>query len=43
VLHLVEHAGLHPLIDRVLPLAEAAEGLRLLVHGEAFGKVVLQP
>ena len=43
VLRLVEHAGLHPLIDRVLPLAQAAEGLRLLADGEAFGKVVLQP
>ena len=43
VLRLVEHTGLHPLIDRVLPLAEAAEGLRLLADGEAFGKVVLQP
>jgi NADPH:quinone reductase-like Zn-dependent oxidoreductase len=43
VLRLVEHAGLHPLIDRVLPLAEAAEGLRLLADGEAFGKIVLEP
>ena len=43
VLRVVEHTGLHPLIDRVLPLAEAAEGLRLLVDGEAFGKVVLEP
>ena len=43
VLRLVEHAGLHPLIDRVLPLTEAAEGLRLLADGVAFGKVVLQP
>ena len=41
VLRLVEHAGLHPVIDRVLPLAEAAEGLRLLADGEAFGKIVL--
>ena len=43
VLRLMEHTGLHPLIARVLPLAEAAEGLRLLVDGEAFGKVVLEP
>ncbi|HEY5787402.1 MAG TPA: zinc-binding dehydrogenase [Microlunatus sp.] len=43
VLRLVQHAGLHPVIDRVLPLAEAAEGLRLLADGEAFGKVVLEP
>ena len=26
VLRLVEHAGLHPVIDRVLPLGEAARG-----------------
>ena len=43
VLQLVQHAGLHPVVDRVLPLADAAEGLRLLADGEAFGKVVLQP
>ena len=43
VLRLVEQAGLNPVIDRVLPLAEAAEGLRLLADGEAFGKIVLEP
>ncbi len=43
VLRLVDHADLRPVIDRVLPLADAAEGLRLLADGEAFGKVVLQP
>lgn len=34
---------LNPLIDRILPLEEAAEGHRLLEEGEVFGKVVLQP
>ena len=43
VLRLVDHADLRPVIDRVLPLADAAEGLRLLADGEAFGKVVLEP
>ncbi len=43
VLRLVEVAELHPVIDRVLPLRDAAEGLRLLADGEAFGKVVLEP
>jgi NADPH:quinone reductase-like Zn-dependent oxidoreductase len=43
VLRLVEHSGLHPVIDRVLPLRDAREGLRLLADGEAFGKVVLEP
>lgn len=34
---------LNPVIDRILPLEEAAEGHRLLEEGEVFGKVVLQP
>jgi NADPH:quinone reductase-like Zn-dependent oxidoreductase len=43
VVRLVEIAGLHPIVDRVLPLPDAAEGLRLLADGEVFGKVVLEP
>ncbi len=33
--------GLRPLIDRELPLAEAAEALREMQSGEVFGKLVL--
>jgi len=33
---------LRPVIDRVLPLAEAREGHRLLAQREQFGKVVLE-
>jgi NADPH:quinone reductase-like Zn-dependent oxidoreductase len=32
-----------PLVDDVLPLAEAAEGLRRLEAGEVFGKLVVRP
>lgn len=34
--------GVRPLIDRVLPLADAAEGFAALQAGAAFGKVVLR-
>ena len=35
--------GLRPLVDRVLPLASAAEGFAALVDGDVFGKVVFTP
>ena len=34
---------LHPVVDSVLPLSEAADGHRRLEAGEQFGKVVLRP
>lgn len=34
---------LHPVVDRVLPLARAADGHRALEAREAFGKIVLEP
>lgn len=34
---------LEPVVDRVLPLARAAEGHRVLERREAFGRVVLEP
>ena len=34
---------LQPVVDRVLPLARAAEGHRVLEAREAFGRVVLEP
>jgi NADPH:quinone reductase-like Zn-dependent oxidoreductase len=34
---------LEPVVSRVLPLAQAAEGHRILERREAFGRVVLQP
>jgi NADPH:quinone reductase-like Zn-dependent oxidoreductase len=35
--------GVRPLVDRVLPLCEAAEAYRLMAEGDLFGKVVLTP
>lgn len=43
VTQLVEQTGLRPVIDRVIPLADAASGIAALAAGEVFGKVVLTP
>ena len=43
VVRLVENAGLHPLVDRVIPLSEAASGIAAVAAGEVFGKIVLEP
>ncbi len=43
LLALVDTAGLKPIIDRTLPLSEAADGLRAVAGGDVFGKVVLRP
>jgi NADPH:quinone reductase-like Zn-dependent oxidoreductase len=43
---MIELAGrgeLHPVIDRELPLSEAAEAHRLIEAREVFGKIVLRP
>jgi NADPH:quinone reductase-like Zn-dependent oxidoreductase len=36
-----EQTGVRPLIDRTLPLAQAADGLAAMISGELFGKVTL--
>ncbi len=39
----VERGSIKPIIDRVLPLAESAEAMRLLLDREVFGKVIVTP
>jgi len=39
----VRRGRLEPVIDRVLPLDEAIEGLRLLEERAVFGKIVIEP
>jgi alcohol dehydrogenase len=43
LLDLVNRGALDPVIDRVLPLEEAAEGERLLEERAVIGKVLLEP
>jgi NADPH:quinone reductase-like Zn-dependent oxidoreductase len=43
LVQLLDTAGVRPVIDRVLPLADAREGFAALDAGEVFGKVVLTP
>jgi alcohol dehydrogenase len=43
LLQMVEQRRLAPVIDHVLPLAEAREGLRLLAEREVIGKVIVAP
>ena len=42
VLKLVGERKLHPVIDRVFPLAEAVQAHRRLEQREQFGKIVLK-
>ena len=35
--------GIRPVVDRVLPLAEAADGFAAMIAGDLFGKVVFTP
>src|SRR4051812_21188559 len=37
---LVEQSGIHPVVDSVLPLAQARDGFARMVEGDVFGKVV---
>ncbi|ETW95825.1 MAG: zinc-binding dehydrogenase [Candidatus Entotheonella factor] len=43
LLNMVQTGKLKPVIDRVLPLTEAAEALRLLEEREVIGKVIVEP
>jgi NADPH:quinone reductase-like Zn-dependent oxidoreductase len=43
LLGMIQARRLKPVIDNVLPLEKAAEGLRLIENREVFGKVVVTP
>ena len=38
-----EQTGVRPVIDRVLPLAEARDGFERMITGGLFGKIVFVP
>jgi NADPH:quinone reductase-like Zn-dependent oxidoreductase len=40
---LIATGKMKPVIDKVLPLEQAAEGLRLIQDREVFGKVIVAP
>ena len=43
LMDLIQQGKIKPVIDKVLPLSEAREGLRLIQDREIFGKVVVTP
>jgi NADPH:quinone reductase-like Zn-dependent oxidoreductase len=42
-LRMLVATGVRPVIDRVLPLARAADGFAAMIAGEMFGKIVCEP
>jgi len=42
IMKFVDSGKLHPVIDRILPISDVAEGHRILEAREAFGKVVFE-
>ena len=40
---MIQEGTLKPVVDKVVPLEEAAEGLRLIRDREVMGKVVVTP
>jgi len=43
LMELIAQGRIKPVIDKVLPLAQASEGLRLIQDREVLGKVVITP
>jgi alcohol dehydrogenase len=43
LMDLIQEGKIKPVIDEVLPLQKAAEGLKLIENREVFGKVVICP
>jgi alcohol dehydrogenase len=42
-MELIQQGKMKPVIDKVLPLEQAREGLRLIQDREVIGKVVVTP
>ncbi len=43
LMDMIQQGTMKPVIDEVLPLEKAAEGLRLIENREVFGKVIIKP
>jgi alcohol dehydrogenase len=43
LMELIREGRMKPVIDEVLPLERAVDGLRLIENREVFGKVVITP
>ena len=43
LMHFIQEGTMKPIIDKVLPLEHAVEGLRMIESREVFGKVVVTP
>jgi alcohol dehydrogenase len=43
LMDMIQQGTMKPVIDAVLPLERAAEGLRLIENREVFGKVIIKP
>jgi alcohol dehydrogenase len=43
LMDLIQQGKMKPVIDEVLPLERAADGLRLIENREVFGKVIVTP
>ena len=43
LMNLIAQGKMRPVIDRVLPLEQAREGLRIIAEREVIGKVVVTP
>ena len=43
LMELIQEGRMKPVIDEVLPLGKAADGLKLIEDREVFGKVIITP
>ena len=43
LMDLIQEGKMKPVIDEVLPLEKAAQGLKLIEDREVFGKVIITP